>query len=288
MLRSRQTLIGAPVGGVVDVYVRTSETPVSVLVEKTATAVVGEVETFSCTIARDDAPGHYFVRSIRPASGSYTGTYPIISTTRSINNVVAAPDGTERIPNRIVSVMHGVYSRWQETTVRFSAPSSEVLQITDEGLSVVVDLFCLPWVAEIQDLLSDPETRVGGTDFLAKAFVPCMVTLSNIRVRASSRMVTEVSVRSAIMGYINRLAAGARVRVDGIVSTITSIPSVISVDLPITITGEVYCPDAEMSVRRFSSTSILEVPLDEAVGIGPDNTAFFVEAEQIPAFISYD
>jgi hypothetical protein len=58
------------------------------------------------------------------------------------------------------------------------------------------------------------------------------------------------------------------------------------VDLPITVTGEVFCPDADQTRISYSSRNVLDLPTSVTLGIGPQNTTFFVEPGQVPITIT--
>ena len=285
IFRNRNTLIGTPVGGIVDVYVRTSAPPSYKTIEKTAKAVSGETLKYSFTLNRDDAPGHYFIRNIRPAGGPYLGTYKVDSETVRINTSTA---GVDIRPNLINEVGEGTYSRWQETDVVIEVEPFDP-QVSDAAgeLTVAVEVFYMPRIDEIQELLSAEDNRVAGTDFLARGFIPCFLSFSEIRVRvASATQVTADAIRAAVSAYVHSITPGGGVRVDEVVCAIKGIAGVLSVDLPIRITGEVFSPDADRTRVTFNSRSVLNVPTDLTLGVGPANTAFFVEPGQIPITIT--
>lgn len=288
--RNRSPLIGTPIGGIVDVYVRTSTTPVYRTFEAEATLVEGELEIFKLSLGRDVAPGHYFVRSIRPSSLTFAGTYEIISSTRSINNLVsstAAGVTSAESPNRISEVVQGGYSRWQENEVVFRASLTEPRNLDGGNLAVQVEVFVMPDIDAIQDLVSRRDIRVGGTDYLVRAFVPCLVSLSSIRVKVSQEEPgLESQIRGEIMSYVNSVRPGDGVRVDSIVAKIRAVPSVVSVDLPIKVTGTVYPPGIHPTEVIYSSRSVLQVPTEGTLGFGPENVAFFLESGDIPLEIS--
>lgn len=288
IFRNRNTLVGLPVGGIVDVYVRTSGPPVFTSIEKTATKVSGTSTKYALTISRDDAPGHYFIRSIRPRGASFIGTYAVDSETRRINAQVSDGGNPEVRPNIINEVIEGTYSRWQETDVIIDVQPSDIQVSEMPGeLKVDVEVFNMPYLKDIQDMIAAPDVRVAGTDFLVRGFVPAMLGSSEIRVRVASKSQVSVEqVRSSIMAYVHSIPPGYGVRVDDIVTSIKGVAGVITVDLPIEISIEVYCPDAGMTVARYSSRSVLDVPTDTTLGIGPSNTAFFVEPGMIPITIS--
>jgi hypothetical protein len=145
----------------------------------------------------------------------------------------------------------------------------------------------MPKIDEIQDIVSADEVRVAGTDFLVRGFIPCFLSFSELRVRvASMTQVTADSVRAVISTYVHLIPPGGGVRVDEIVCAVKGLAGVLSVDLPIAITGEVFSPDADRTRVSFKSRSVLDVPVVTRLGIGPQNTAFFVEPSQIPITIT--
>jgi hypothetical protein len=216
IFRNRNTLIGAPVGGIVDVYIRTSGPPAFVTIEKTATLVSGETLKYEFTIDRDDCPGHYFIRGIRPSGGPYLGSYAVDSKTVRIDTRDTDASGAEVHRNIINQVREGTYSRWQETDVVIEVqPYDPQTLVTPGELQVAVELFYMPYLAEIQDIVSDDGTRVAGTDFLVRGFVPCFLTFSEIRVRVTSASQVSVdSIRAAISSYVHTIPPGSGIRID--------------------------------------------------------------------------
>jgi hypothetical protein len=278
ILRNRKTLLGNPIGGLVDVYVRTEETVT--LKTVTANAVPLGDNQFQCVVSNVDAPGHYNIRSIRPAAGSYGGTYPIVSTTRSI----VSPHSS----NIIEEVIEGTYSKWMQTTLVIEALPEEILvPLEDDSFDVTIEVFCQPNVEEIQSLFSDKTTRVAGTDFLVRSFVPCMVTLSDILVEVSENSDLDVgTLRSQIMNYIHNIPPGEPLYIYGVVASISCLSGVEVVELPIEATGEVIAPDVSGTKVTYKSRNELAIPQNETLGYGPENTTFFIEPSQIPITIS--
>lgn len=288
ILRNRNTLMGTPVGGVVDIYVRTSGPPAFITIDKTATQVEGTPLNYSMTITRDEVPGHYFIRAVRPSGGPYLGTYEVKSKTVRINTKTTNSAGREVHPNIINNVIEGTYSRWQETDVVIEVEPYDIQVMSGpEEISVSVEFFYMPHIDTIQDIVSADDTRVAGTDYLVRGFVPCFVGLSSVNIKVTSKtQVTADIVRAAISSYIHSIPPGRGIRVDDIVSTVRGIAGVVSVDLPIKITGEVYAPDPARTRITYHSRSVLDVPTDVSLGFGPQNTAFFVEPGQIPITIT--
>lgn len=281
MSRNASNLLSFKMGGYADVYVRTAQAASYGQINKTATLV--EIEgttkaTYSLVIDRDDFPGHFFVSKIGPAGSDLVSSYLITSEEKT------ADLRTDGQIHHVPASKDAVYTRYQKNTVLFEIEFDETLGTNPVDqfpatLAVTAQVAYLPGIKEIQDFLSDPTRGVVLSDYLAKAPVPCFVHLSPIRVHAPSSVKGE-DVRLAVFDYINGLPFGSEVRVDEILSVIKAIADVKRVDLPIRITGDIYCPDGV--VRTIRDDNALGVPSLPEVGVVPETTAFFVELSDIP------
>ena len=261
-------------GGFADVWVRTSLAP-----ESLTTSLLATLDTFdengrglcSCTIPATASPGYFMVGSVRPDGSTNTiGSYPVLGHVRSL---VASG---HKIPN----VMSGVYSNLQTAILTFAIDPVEgqVMPAEGEEFPVDVELIGLPLIAEIQNLLDDPEQRAAGTDYLVRATVPCFVWSSPITVYVTAD-VDSSAVQQAVFSYINRLPMGEPLFIDSVVMAIRQVPGVVRVDLPIRFMGRIFCPDG--SFIDLASENALVAPSHPERQVVPGNTAFYVSIDDV-------
>lgn len=283
--RNRNPLCGGlPSGGIADVWVRTTRAPLYSTVRVRAVATQEDPEVYRAVLPRDLAPGHYRVRSIRPAARNWSGTYAILSRTKSLD--LSVPSGwTGPMPSRIHSPIQGAYSMWQTSEVVFRAGFDTPGAGAPE-MDVEIEVFLQPGIPEIQAMVSDPRNRVAGSDLLVRGCVPCMVSVSDLVVGTDGD--AEVSadlIRARVSDYIHSVRPGQGVRADAIACAAKSVPGAVSVDLPIRITGTILAPDPAGSAVTISSTRVLDVPASEELGFSPACVAFFADPLDIPVRI---
>ena len=276
MARNKMGAGGFPVGGIVDVYVKTSKSITTKFITKTATKVAGTLN-YTFSIGRDDYPGHYGVRSILPATGSSAGTFRIVSETRTPDKV------GDELESRIVSDSDISFSVWQKTNITFAVESADSVPLANASIEVVVEVWGLPDIDVAQDLLSDPATRVAATDYMAKAFVPAIVSCSLIKVSVDptiSDLAADSMIRAAFQKEISSIPIGGKIRVDRIVAAMMKLEGVDEVDLPLKVSAAVYHPIG-VGYRTYASTSVIEIATEADFGYGPDNTSFFTDPDGI-------
>jgi hypothetical protein len=282
MTRNKMGAGGFPIGGIVDAYIKTSNSIVTRFITKTATKVAGTTN-YSFSIGRADYPGHYGVRSILPVSGSVAGTFRIVSEIRSPDKI------GDELESRIVLDSDISFSVWQKTNIVFSVESADPVSSSSETIEVAVEVWGLPDLDKAQDLLSDPVTRVAATDYMAKAFVPAIVSCSKIAASVDpsiSALDAEAMIRSAFEKEIASIPVGGRVRVDRLVSAIMSIEGVHEVDLPLKVSADVYHPIG-VGYRNYSSTTGIDIATEASFGYGPGNTTFFTDQDGISVQIRH-
>ena len=275
--RGADNIFGIKTGGVADVWVKTAPYPESrsfqIVANKVDSSATGDI--FEFTVSSDLFPGHYFVSSITDASQpiGVIGSFPIVSQSKSIPS-----SGTQHVMS---SSDQGAYSIYQSTTVRFNVPPDLNSQPVYSGTNVTfnVEVIGCPDIDTLQNYVGNYETRPAGMDYLVKAAIPCFISISPITVHGVSS--TDVgAVIQAICNYINTLQSGDSISVDSIISSIKDITGVQRVELPITISGRIVCPDG--SFIDIFSNDLLEIKTVASKQVSPDSVAFFVSPENVP------
>jgi len=292
MSRNADNILLFKMGGYADIYVRTSCSIRSDNITKTATLVdidgTTNNATYMVTLDPADIPGNYFVQSIGPAIGNLYGTYSILSENKSFNNQNFNPvTGLYVTPNKITTNQEGAYTAYQTNQISFQIDYDSTLGTIPSvqfpsTIPVSVQAAYQPMIADIQKFLNNPLTGVVLSDYLVRAFIPCLVELSQLNVTAISDIDPSV-IQMAVFNYINGLQPGSSVRIDEIISLIMAISGVSSVDLPIQITGNIYAPNGQVLV--LTSYGALKIPCQPALQVTPETCAFFVELSAIPVAI---
>lgn len=274
MLRGVGGLLPVKGGGFADIWVRTSLAAEADSIELVAT--LDSIDSngrgiCSCTVPATAYPGHFFVGAVLPGGQTgVLGTYPILSQSKSI--ITSGP--------KISSVLEGAYSKFQKTEVTFALDPVEGQPFPALGdeVSVDVELVGVPLVSEIQDFVSNHETRAAGTDYLVRASVPCFTWCSPITIHMSPDTSQE-TIRTAVFDYVNHRPMGQPIFVDGIVMAIRGVEGVIQVDLPIQMNGRIYAPDG--SVIPLVSENSLVVPSRPGIQVIPETVAFYISVDDI-------
>ena len=274
--RGADNVFGIKTGGVADVWVRTSPYPLTrsftITAAKTNNTVSGDV--FEFVVPSNLFPGNYFVSAVNDIGqpSNVAGSYQILSQSKSVQQ------GSGHI---ISSSDQGAYSAYQVSTVTFLVPPTTggAPVYTSSTQAFVVQVMGCPDIDVIQNYVSDPSIRPAGMDYLVRSAIPCFVSFSPITVYGQSS--TDVnSVVINISDYVNGLTAGQSISVDAVVNTIRNVTGVTRVELPITVSGRIMCPDGTY-IDVFSN-DILEVPINTQKQISPDTVGFFVSTDNIP------
>lgn len=268
LIRGGGNILGIKSGGYADIWVRTSVSverrEFRLLSSKIGTDPSGQ-NVYSVTIGASLFPGHYFASAVRPddEQGPYLGSYYISQQQKSVS------------PGLGLNELTGTYTRHQSTEVIFLVDPAEG---GPDEMAVIVEVMGLPSISEIQDFISDSESRPAGANYLVRAAIPCFVACSPITVRMGQE-VNPGDVQMAIYRHINEIKPGEPIRIDGIVMAARSVQGVTSVELPVRIMGRVFAPGG--SIIDISSENALIVPQDPSVQLVPESVAFFASLDDI-------
>ena len=189
-------------GGKIDIYLKSRTFPACVglcksatLVSKTSTMAVWQV-----TLERDDAPGFYTVRDIRP-----TGTDPrepgcqLTEDTRECDT-----SACDYAPDMLGDDFR--YSRYQRTTLRFEEEIDTFGLVVGDTKEFEVSVLYMPGIATVQDYLNGPDARQPGLDVLVRAATPAWMMIDITCKRSNPVSIEEVV--TVAEAYINNLAIG--------------------------------------------------------------------------------
>ena len=257
--------------GKADIYVRTTVGPEQLTITKTGTKLSEGV--WNVVMTMDDAPGFYSVSSILPAGNSAValgGSLVITSTDFNFSYRDNA------LNNDIPDAPHARFSRYQTASITFNYVDPTPASSRDFLVTVLYQ----PHIGDIQDLLLSDSNRLICADYLVKAVVPCFVSLEIpiVRKRASDTYTSLGldSLKQDIFNYVNTLSFEETLYASKIIQICHNY-DISRVDLPITMTGNILCPDGTSIL--LSDSDLLAIPntlASVAKGISPKTTQYFI------------
>jgi hypothetical protein len=281
MNRDSNNVFGFKIGGKVDIYVRTSEMPLTTRHTLPGLLVNADEGLFVINIAREVCRGCYAVDGVFPLDGdtSLTGL--------ELYNVSYGLDTTSdgEFTPEIEEATAGYFSKYQTMSVTVRHPDADTTGMTEmeSTLDFQVDLLGLPSIVELQDTVSDREIRHPAGDYLIRAAFPVLVAVNlEVTREASDGEVDVEALVSAVVARINALPMGygklpASIVIDAAQTTLSGLSSVRS---PIEMTGVLVDPSVASNPRLRSSHE-LTVPVDYALGRSPRTAAFYTSAASI-------
>jgi hypothetical protein len=281
MLRSKRNIMGISTFGKADVYVRSSLGIEFVRKLKTAKKT-GET-SWEMRISNEDIPGFYDIRSILPkVEGVLLGGTLVIS---SIRYGSAIYDNLRN--NDLTQFDYNVLNPEAYSDARFTKYQTAVIDFEYEGLPEVavgssayfeVTASAQPYLSEMQDMLLSDEYRLACADYLVKAVVPCMVSLKIKLVKKRSIDTFETlnlqKLKQDLFNYINTIPFGSELYASNIVDICHNY-NIKRVDLPISMSGVILCPDN--TKINLEHSDILSIPTDIHKGVTPKTTAYFID-----------
>lgn len=190
--RNRANLTGIGIGGYVDAYIRTfTGAPITVLVKA---GTLQEDGTYRIELSEAEAPGFYAVRSITDDDGTETIADNPSSSYRYSEQRQAATTTLHSLPTAKLTE----YSVYQTAVI-------SVLGITSGADTRVfkLELYCAPYLADIQTYVDSASIKDEGTDFLVKSPLMCLVSLRLVGNRNQDSTVTGAQLGTIIASYIN-------------------------------------------------------------------------------------
>ncbi|MFA7162129.1 MAG: baseplate J/gp47 family protein [Candidatus Methanomethylophilaceae archaeon] len=231
MLRDRRSIAGVPMGGRVDVYLRTQRHLETHVV--TANAEAGEGSHRSIHLGREHVAGAYRVISVMP-SGSDDACHNMHQTW----NVDLSQIGTrERTPD-VMTAEEAAFSSYQSVDISFEDYSG--------GQAFDVYLLRMPSIGQAQQIASNAVTREEMSDWLIKAPMPIIVHVGARIIcppKMSHASIDLAKVNTAAVGAINQVSFSSALNASLIVNAIQSaLPAGAYVASPIEMVAEVIGP----------------------------------------------
>jgi hypothetical protein len=273
MQRSKDNILGISTFGMADIYIRTSFG--REFMSFTTKAVKLSTGVWQILISNTQAPGFYQVQSVlpTPVNGvqTVTGSLTILSTTFGYSFFPG------QVNNVINTAEEARFTTYQTAAVNFTY--NEVPTVA-AGNTASFDVIVSgqPFIQEAQQLFLNDNMRVINADYLVKAVVPCFVSLQigldKLNSTDTPASVGIPALQQAIFNYVNTIPFGGSVSASKIVSLCHQYP-ISSVDLPITMTGQVLANDG--TTINISNTDLLSIPTNIPLGITPRTSQFFID-----------
>jgi len=267
LTRAKQNALGISTFGKADVYVRSSLGPETVTITKTGKRVADGL--WELDIANDDAPGFYYVKSIIPLTteADLTGTLVVVDTHY----------GTGYYPfqrhNELNNDDEARFTKYQTARLRFKYTNNSL-----DKMDFVLQLVVQPNILEMQDMLLLDSQRLACADYLVKAVVPCFVSLEiNLIKKRTSDTYTSLNLQKLkkdIFSYVNSIPFGEELQASSIIDICHNY-DIKRVDLPIKMSGNVFCSDG--TIIPLADSAVLTIPENLAKGVTKKTTLYFID-----------
>lgn len=276
--RAYHSILPIALGGRCDWYVRTQEKAKASAIEKTATLVElpGDgTGVWQFGLTRDDAPGFYEVRDVRPVDADdAVGGFSVVEDTRSLDMT-----GGGVLPD-VTTAEEAAYSAYSTGVIRFLNTDSHAGYAVGDTAVFDVTVVALPLIAEIQAHVGSRDVRPYGGDALVKAPVPCFLTLNFTVNKKTGQADPDVeAIRNAVceaantIGFVGELYASQLQ--DVIHNHLANGQTVSAVDMH----GRLRYPDG--TIRYLRDSEVLTVPDLPANMVTAKTVQFFAAPEDV-------
>lgn len=279
MLRDSHNLFGVKTGGKSDIYARTNNSLVEHTLTKSCTLVDWEQKIFQMSILRNDYPGFYLIQAIYPADRTgITGTLEVLSETRGLDT-----SDLPYVAPEIDNIIEGAYTRFQTASVQFQDPEADVSgMVVGDTKDYKVELSGIPYVDDIQDLAAGRAIHNPQGDFLVRAPIPMLISISlQVDYVTGDEAVDVDAVKNAVATAVNAIdfslgKVPSSLVIDAAHDVLTDRSTVHE---PIDMMGVLRLPSGESRVYR--STTQIVVPEVAEEGVSSRNTSFYTDASAI-------
>lgn len=269
LFRATSNVLGIPVGGLTDIYLRSAVRTQSMIIQKTATLIGGSSYTLSVT--RDDFPGFYYVRNIRLADGTVI-QQDSIATSKGFD-ITDDPDAP-----KISSALDAGFSRYQTAILTFMIPSAQPPAAVD----CQVELVGLPGIADVQRFLMSRGVRNPNGDYLVRAPIPCIASFNlHIERRFGGNLPDLDAVKQAVVTATEaaRFTDG-KVSAAQVVAAVQEVlPDRCAVVLPLSVFTRFHRPDGETVEQRVQGDII--APYQPSFGVSPNTSCVFTDISSV-------
>jgi hypothetical protein len=279
MLRDRHNLFLTSTGGKADVYVQTADYPTETKLTKTCTYMGNNQWQFS--ILRDDVPGFYLVTAVVAKDTiSFEGSLAVDEEIRGLDRTLE----TDWVQD-IADMLEGAYTRYQTAVVKFTDPSTPTGTVV--GATTEYDVYVLgqPSIKALNDLTIDRARRPHGGDYLIRAAVPALTSVTMlVQYRPGVAAPSVAAIQAAVASRANSLGflTGKLYMshlVDAVYSIIDPKSAVVS---PLDMQAYIYPPDLVPSGRIvLRDTDVLTIPDTPARGVTQRTTCFFLAPSDV-------
>lgn len=269
MRRDRQALIGSSIGGMVDVYCRTSMAPVTITVQKTTDSL----SRFRLDSAGVDVP-FFYIKSINLKSDPLKESFDF-TLARSYESNIPNQMGNSPIPGRTLEETRTIrarYTIYERAVVTINTPgfANEEIEV-----QLVIPQNILP----IQSYLLDQDERVVCADLLARALTPIFLELDiTVIRRITDEPYDLVSAKQDLFDYVNNLPHGSKLAASNLVDILHN-RSLLRVKLPIGMTGTLNLPDD--TVQNLYGEDTLPVVDNFSLGVTQKTSVYYLTLEDI-------
>lgn len=278
LTRAFHSVLPVALGGRCDWYVRTQEHPARVVLAKTATLVAKNADgtgVWQFGVGRDDAPGFYEFRDIRPPDADPSqGGYEVVSDERGLDLTGGGwrPD--------LADAVEAAYSPYSTAVVRFLDTTDHADLAVGDAREYALAAVVMPQVGDIQATVGGRDVRPYGGDVLVKAPVPCFLTVNFTVLKKTGQADPDRdAIRDAVARVANTLGfAGALYASqlqDVIHAYLTDGQSVSAIDMH----GRIRYPDGATVYLR--DAEVLEVPDDPANMVTARTVQFLCTPEDV-------
>lgn len=239
--------IGFKVGGKADIYIRTSEAPLTKSIAKTT-----------------DANGNATLSSLD------LGEIPILR----VANIALAASPINIYENFSISVQSG---KGEPVFFRFSV--NEIIVVHTDFISqdILITVDYLPFIKEIQSYVNNEDVEYIRSDTLVKSYMPCFISLTVSYQSNVDNSETEEAIRSTLINFINSYDEDV-MYVSKIIDKLHDI-SIVNINLPLEITGTFHLPDGTQQV--ITSENHIEIDDNFNLGVSKKTYRFFITPSDI-------
>jgi hypothetical protein len=231
--------------------------------------------TWQFSVSKDDVPGVYEFRSIRPNDSSVTvGGYAVVSDVRGID---IAGEGWR--PD-IISATEAAYSAYSTAVVRFIDPRDHGDFTVGDRQEYKVTAVYLPLIAEAQTWASSREVRPFGSDVLVKAPVPAFTAIGFKLYKRAGQLDPDLdAIKDAVAKVVNTTGFTGKLYASLIQKVAQdNLDAGISVGA-INMLARIRYPNGDTGY--MTGTDILEVPDDASKMVTPKTVQFFASPNTV-------
>lgn len=278
LTRAFHSVLPLAMGGRCDWYVRTSEPAVSVAAVVEATLVGVNTDgtgVWQFAYGRDDAPGVYEFRNIRPDDAEPgTGGFNIVTDERGLD---LTGDGWK--PD-VLDAVEAAYSAYSTAVVTFTDTHDHAAFSIGDKQNYQVTAVTMPQIGDIQAVVGSRDVRPYGGDVLVKAPVPAFMAVNFTIFKRTGQADPDASaIASAVAKVVNTtgfsgLLYASQIQ-DAVHGHLTDGQSVSSIDMH----ARIRYPDGTAAYLRDSE--VLEVPDDPANMVTARTVQFLCSAEDV-------